>query len=336
MNLKLEEESELNITKNVHQRLEDDDKYFQELIDLIPPKFYFDDETIETLTNEKHKITNEIVEDLKMMRSEKGKNSVARFNPYQHKTVSKIQEELDKKLKKTSKSDKLSLLARDRSSNLQELQERLRTKIAALSAKRRNMSKNEKQLKRKMSKLKNNKTSKKIKFNNNVEVNTFPKSINEQKLENNKPIYNKDKKMNYSKFELEETENKNKSRHPGKNYKKLLQKTLKVKEEMEALQKENPEKAFIKREKLGWRKAIDKSEGKKIKDDPQLLKKSIKKRNQMKKQSQKKWEERKELVKKFQQKKQQKRKDNIKARKQEKINKKIKRAKKKGRILPEF
>ncbi|XP_067144655.1 surfeit locus protein 6 homolog isoform X2 [Centruroides vittatus] len=340
MNLKLEEELQSN-TNKVDQTFEDDDRYFQELIDLIPPKFYFDQEIIDTLTTKKHKITNEKIKGLKRKKSEKGKNAIARLDPYQHKTVSEIQEELAKEEEKSKKS-KFPATSQDRSSNLQELQERLRTKIASLSAKRKGTSTNEatveqKQWKRKMSKLKNNKSAKRIKLNNNNNKDSiaFPTNTDEKKMESNKPIYNKDKKMVFSKFDFPETEKKA-SKHSGKNYKKLLKKTLKEKEELKTMEINDPEKAFVQKEKKNWLKAIDKAGGIKVKDNPELLKKSIKKQEQMKRKSQKKWKERKETVEKFKQKKEQKRRENIKAKKQEKINKKIKRAKKKGRILPGF
>lgn len=74
----------------------------------------------------------------------------------------------------------------------------------------------------------------------------------------------------------------------------------------------------------------------KVKDDPVLLKKSMKKEEKLKQHSQKKWQERVAHVAEQQQKRQDKRKKNIQAKKQTKVDRKIKLAKKKGRIISGF
>ena len=52
------------------------------------------------------------------------------------------------------------------------------------------------------------------------------------------------------------------------------------------------EKAQAIEESTAWKTALDRSTGVKVKDDPSLLKRSIKKMEQKKKLSKKKWEDR--------------------------------------------
>ena len=73
-----------------------------------------------------------------------------------------------------------------------------------------------------------------------------------------------------------------------------------------------------------WQIALDKSEGKKVKDDVKLIKKTIKKVHKRKEKSRKEWQERTDQVQQRKDKKQNKRLMNIKKRKQAKIQKKIK------------
>merc|ERR1712008_157622 len=87
------------------------------------------------------------------------------------------------------------------------------------------------------------------------------------------------------------------------------------------------------KESSAWDKALDKTEGVKVKDDVGLLKKSIKKIEQKKKSSSKKWDERKGNEKQKMDAKQQKRTDNIKKRKTDVKSNKMKKLAKRGRAV---
>lgn len=102
------------------------------------------------------------------------------------------------------------------------------------------------------------------------------------------------------------------------------------------MKSQDAEQAQELKEKMAWKAALAKAEGQKVKDDPDLLKKSVKKQEQIKRASAKKWEARKEGVKKAQEERQRKREVNINKRKDEKKNKKLKRAVKRGRVIPGF
>ncbi|CAG8739440.1 17758_t:CDS:2, partial [Racocetra fulgida] len=112
--------------------------------------------------------------------------------------------------------------------------------------------------------------------------------------------------IQYTKFEFDD---KNKKKKKLDNM-QLMNKLKSKAEKFEKLKKEDPEKAAKFRENEAWSKALQMARGEKIKDDPKLLKKTIKKINFKKK-----------TVTKTQAERQQKRTENIQARIDAKKNK---------------
>lgn len=151
-----------------------------------------------------------------------------------------------------------------------------------------------------------------------------------------KPVFNSEGKMVFSKFDfsgLGKSKNKKKEKDP----KIILQNLQKQKEKLEQLEAVgDKDKAAKIKEKSAWKNAIAKAQGEKVKDDPELLKKSVKKLDQKKKQSKKKWDQRLETVQKQKDERQKKRTENIEKRKKDKKNTKLKKAVKKGKIIPGF
>lgn len=151
--------------------------------------------------------------------------------------------------------------------------------------------------------------------------------------------------ISFSKFKFEEndfakareTKKKNKKKRDeprsGKDYVRLLAKVEKHKQHLTELKEKNPEKAQEVITKEKWQKAINKAEGVKIKDDPELLKKSMKRQQAHKKRSTKEWKSRGKLTEKLVKGKQDKRDKNIQRRKDKKKAKKVKRLQKKGKLL---
>jgi len=90
------------------------------------------------------------------------------------------------------------------------------------------------------------------------------------------------------------------------------------------------------KEKTAWKNALAKAEGRKVKDDPILLKKSVLKKEQKVRSSKKKWEARIKGVEKAKDDRQKKRAGNIDKKKKEKKVKKLKTAAKRGKIIPGF
>ncbi|XP_050507190.1 surfeit locus protein 6 homolog [Diabrotica virgifera virgifera] len=151
-----------------------------------------------------------------------------------------------------------------------------------------------------------------------------------------KPVFNKEDKIVYSKIDFD-TLGRQKKVKKEKDPKKLLEKLEKQKENIEKLKESgNIEKAIEIKEKSQWKNALAKAEGQKVKDDPYLLAKSVKKQEQKQRSTKKKWEQRQQKVEKAKKDKQQKRTDNIAKRKKEKKTKKLKQAVKKGKVIPGY
>lgn len=144
-------------------------------------------------------------------------------------------------------------------------------------------------------------------------------------------VYNKEDKMFFSKFHVEgEKKKKSADTNPQVNIKKLRDQKDKIKQLIEAGEKD---KAKGVKEKILWKTAFEKTEGIKVKDNPEILKKTIKNRKVMKKASKEKWKQRKDNVKEKQATQQKKREDNIAKRKTSNQKIKLKKAVKKGRMI---
>ncbi|CAJ0826273.1 6405_t:CDS:2 [Entrophospora sp. SA101] len=125
------------------------------------------------------------------------------------------------------------------------------------------------------------------------------------------------KKIKFAKFDFEQ---KNKKTKKQDNI-HLINKLKKKSENFKKLERKDPEKAMIVKEKDAWNKVFRKAEGEKIKDDLKLLKKTVKRGAIKKKKSEKSWNERIETIAKNINEKQEKRKSNIQTRIEEKKKK---------------
>lgn len=152
----------------------------------------------------------------------------------------------------------------------------------------------------------------------------------EERSSSTGPLFNKDNKMIFSKVDLPENNNRRIKKKVEKDPSKLLQKLKDKRKEISQLEKEDKEKASTVREKDKWTAALKRASGEKVRDDPELLRKSITKEKNQKARTQKKWQARTERVQKEKDDRQKKRQDNIQARKSDKKKKKFKKAIKKG------
>uniref|UniRef100_A0A7E4VHK1 SURF6 domain-containing protein n=1 Tax=Panagrellus redivivus TaxID=6233 RepID=A0A7E4VHK1_PANRE len=114
----------------------------------------------------------------------------------------------------------------------------------------------------------------------------------------------------------------------GRDYKSLLKKVEGREERLEKVREKNPEAAAAMETNIKFKKALKQASGEKVKDNPELLKKGIKRKEKQKEVRSKKWKKRVNTVKKAQADRQAKRTANIQKRKDTKKEHKIKRAKK--------
>lgn len=227
-----------------------------------------------------------------------------------------------------------------------ELQDRLNTIKNKMKAKKRPTS--ERALKkREAKKLKKNKEFKKVlvsaakavKNENQKHLNGGVKEEDDKKVIKPltpKPVFNEEGKIVFSKFDF--------ASHPGAKVKKSHQNPREILKKIKATnmkinelkEQGKADKALELKNEIAWKKAFEKAEGKKIKDDPKLLYKAIKKRKVEKKKSKKQWTERQKKVVTGIEQRQKKRQENIDKRIKDKKTKKLKKASKKGRVIPGF
>ncbi|XP_030640435.1 surfeit locus protein 6 [Chanos chanos] len=121
----------------------------------------------------------------------------------------------------------------------------------------------------------------------------------------------------------------------GRNYKQLLTRMEQRKARVEELKEKDEGKAKREEEKMRWSNVLYKAEGLKIKDNEDLLRASLKRKEKRKEQRKKKWTQRSQQVVEKMQQRQDKRRRNIQKRKQNKLEKRKQKARKRGRVLPE-
>ncbi|KAH8420818.1 hypothetical protein KR222_005635, partial [Zaprionus bogoriensis] len=150
------------------------------------------------------------------------------------------------------------------------------------------------------------------------------------------PVYNEEAKIVYSKIDFAANPGK-KAKKSHQNPKEILKKLKDTRLHINELKEQGEtDKAAEIQNEIAWKKAFDKIEGKKVKDDTKLLQKAIKKRKVEKRVAKKKWTDRKQKVEHDIAKRQKKRQENLDKRSKDKKNKKLKKASKKGRIIPGY
>lgn len=146
--------------------------------------------------------------------------------------------------------------------------------------------------------------------------------------------------ISFGRFEFnsdEQIETKSKKKKKFESKENQLKKTLKQmkneEEEIKRLEEENPtESKEILRSKH-WKSALAKAKGEKVRDNVQLLKKTLKKEQKRKERAAKKWKVKKSETDKRMKERQEKRQTNLQKRKDEKKAKIKKRLIKKGRLI---
>ncbi|XP_002158627.1 surfeit locus protein 6 homolog [Hydra vulgaris] len=303
--------------------------YFNDLIELIPAKYYVksDYEDFEGSNSRKMKQKNPN----KKLLVKKAK--LFKLDPTLHKSSSELQLEIEQKENELLKDDSFNNISIKPmnvtcipSKPLEELRAKLHAKVALLSSDRKVTS--EKSKKRRLESKEQDKLAKKRKKDNQS-----IKRINEiegksESLTQKNPV---DSKVMFSKFDFAAQINDVRKKKKQKSDKQILAIAEKNRDKLMELESEDAEKASMLKKEIAWKNALKKAEGQKIKDDPKLLKKTLKKKDKQKKKSKLEWNERLKTVENQKLEKQKLRKQHIQERKDGKMakNKKIKKKSKK-------
>lgn len=328
--------------------------HFCSMVELIPAKYYVVKEEVETEPGagdskywvNKNKRQKESVKDL----TKKAKR--LKLDPGSQKTVADLQAEKHQREKREAEDScdevedsgdvpRISV-EKVQSTSLNDLQERLKEKIEGLRCKRNAPSEgasNEASALKKQKRLKKKQKKKELRHKKKLIDQKGATGFKEEKAES---IDGKEKgRIIFSKFDFN-TPNKEETKGIGKmgkkkDYKRLLARAEATEKKLEELKKRDERRGEELEKKVRWQKALDMARGAKLKDDPKLLKKSLKRQEKRKLKSSKQWEERKEAEQLAMEKRQEKRKKNIQERAQKTKESKIKRrAKRVGRIKPGF
>lgn len=158
------------------------------------------------------------------------------------------------------------------------------------------------------------------------------------KNKNKRTIYNADGKLVFSKFDFAHeasavTAERESSSREGLSARLARARRLQQKQDgADGGQGEDEQQ----QQRRKWSAALQKADGQKLRDDPQLLARTLRRKRQNRARSQREWQSRVERQSREQRDKQQKRAANIQQRKQAKQSRRVQSLKKKGRIIPGF
>ncbi|XP_057307610.1 surfeit locus protein 6 homolog [Hydractinia symbiolongicarpus] len=308
--------------------------YFSSVVELIPAKFYvqneFEDGNVKPGRKKKLKPEN------KKLLAKKAK--FLKLDPSNHKTISELQKEVERKETEYFAEEIVEIAEQVQpvkvssipSASLDELREKLHAKMHHLRGKRKILAEDDKLKVKNARMAKKDIDTKKKKQRNETENIKRVSELEEKSI--NGDIKNIKGEVVFSKFDFAVGISDNKKKKKA-DIKKLLQIAEKKQEKIKNLQQEDSGKANALKKKIAWDNAVKKAEGQKLKDDPKLLKKSIKRKEKLKEKSKKRWDDRTATVANEKEEKQKLRKQHLRERRDEKLNKKkgVKKVKKKSR-----
>ncbi|KAK6040607.1 surfeit locus protein 6 [Cooperia oncophora] len=129
------------------------------------------------------------------------------------------------------------------------------------------------------------------------------------------------------------TTSEKKQKFTGKDYKSLINKVEKREEKFEKLKEKEPDKVADLERDVKWKRALNRAQGVKVKDNMELLRKGLVRKEKMKEKRKENWSSRESNVERGKAERQEKRKSNLQKRIDEKKKRKLQLMKKKGRVL---
>ncbi|KAK9696552.1 hypothetical protein K7432_012410 [Basidiobolus ranarum] len=338
----------------LEDRLQEYSQAFDSLLSLIPSKYYISEDSQENTKYQHNKNKRAPRQEIKE-RTKKAKK--AKLDPENHKSILEIQAEkanvaedesedseseaeLDEDAMSVDEDSKIEVDSAQQessdeeteeivqplpSSSIEDLKARLQNRIAELRANRKVPSSNgetrdgilESRKKRKSEKKEKRKQEQK-KMKTGTEEIISESNTKSTSVGTSSNAINMDGDIAFSKFEFDGPAKKKKGPVSAAIALKQVEAKKEKLDKLKATDKEKAEKII---ENEQWKKALQMSAGVKLKDDPKLLKKTIKRDEVKKKKSNKEWTERKTQIADSIANKQKKRNENLKARIDAKKNK---------------
>ncbi|RHZ58166.1 hypothetical protein Glove_375g90 [Diversispora epigaea] len=322
--------------ESIKERIKTQNHFIESAVSLIPPKNYFKNSEIsddnEIYYNKRKRVSKQLLKEQKKVAKKQ------KLDPNNLKTVSDIQQENLNKIKEIKKSEVLEVpeeLAeqdenikskpKDEEHNSLSTRLSITERLSRLRLAKQNFEQDlekKKEMRKEKNRIKEENKKKKSKNLNQQ------KELNDNDSKSKEDINQNTESLEQENIQIQDSNNVegnvmfSKFNFEGKKIKKkldnvqLMNKLQSHKEKMEKLKNKDPDKATQLHEKEEWRKALQKTRGEKVKDDINLLKKTIKNKTFKKKSSEKAWKERLQTVSKAITEKQEKRTKNI----QERIN----------------
>ena len=283
----------------IEDRLRAHSAHFLSMVALIPPQYYGSRE-------EQHEEELSAVQSRGETRYWHNKKSSAQSLKKSTKNTHRSQEEDttgdDEGTTEDGGTGKKFSVEHKKSLSLSDLQSRLRKKIAEVSVKRRAMSKDsetrerkrrrgkatqrgpEKKKQRMEEKQKHKEIAKKERETRQKRVAvTAGGMVSDSTETNNSPQFS------FNRFEFSESA---KTGGKRKNYQALIARAEARQKKLQELSEQDQEKGDKVMEREKWSKAVRMARGEKMKDDPQLLRKTVKRLGKKKQSHRKKWSER--------------------------------------------
>ena len=328
-------------------RLRAHSAHFLRMVSLIPAHYYVsreqEDEQVESLSMGKSKGETRFWRNKKTAQLLKRSRKVLKNTSTRQEdmTQANTKEGSVNKSEDGTTSGKQLSVERLKSASLAELQDRLHRKIEEVALKRSTVNKDSKNQERKRRRGKESEGGPGRKQQRLEEKQKRKESVKEQREARQKRAAVKvagaggdvktnanDPQFSFNQFDFNQA---SKTRGKRKNYHSLITKAEVKKKRLEELTAYDKERGVVAQEKEKWSKAVQMARGEKLKDDPALLKKTMKRLERRKQSHKRKWGERVRAEHQRRDTKQKKRQQNISERIDKiKAKKTRKRAKKKG------
>lgn len=345
---KMAADSQACSSEELMTRLRGHSEYFSTMLNLIPAKYYFVEDDPSTKQGGKYlKHKKRSVKQVASKEGSKKKAKKLKFDPASRRTIEDIQrekeeaEQLDRQkyiaaaVHSGASLPPLRLNSEVGSGATREdLQTKLQEKIEALRSKRkigkRPASSGVAQpLKKRRKKSENAKDRKSGRRPGRRDGSTNEGSGGDQTSPKAKKpsVVDKSGQVVYSKFDFVSPSEPVKDSRAKKDFQKLLVKAEKQQKKLQQLKETDEKKGEELEAKLSWKKALSHAKGERTRDDPTLLKKTIKRQGARKKKSWKEWKARAAQVEVLKKKKQDLRQKHIQERIESKKTRKVKKRK---------